>query len=130
MAIDFSFEGIGIHASPTNAGISIGDLSGSGLDFHFGAYAPPDGEPGIDIGGGLLGGDLSPTAGPDGALESLLGQQTSDTPETSPAPEANADTASAAPNTFDPDTLSSLTLLGGQDDAAGLDGGAHPFTGL
>lgn len=121
MAIDFSFGGIGLHADPTNVSVSIGDLAGPGSGLDINIHNSPDGEPIVSIGG-------APTLqGPEGDLESLLGQQSQDT---SSAHDAGAETAHpiGSPNTFDPATLSSLTLLGGIGDT-GLDNDLHHLPG-
>ena len=122
MAIDFSFGGIGVHADPTNVGISIGDLAGPGSGLDFDVHHSPDGETTVSING------FSISAGPEMDLESLLGQQNQNTAAVPEASTADAATHTEAPNSFDPATLSSLTLLGGVDDT-GLDNIIHHPTG-
>lgn len=119
MAFDFSIDGIGVYAGSTGVGISINDLSGLGLNVD--VDTPPGQEPDIGLGLPGLDGGTTAQSGPEGDLESLLGQSSLEPPTTT------ADTGDDAPpavgtNGFDQDTLSSLTLLGGADDTAGLNG--------
>jgi len=131
MAFDFSIDGVGIHAGATGAGVSINDLAGLGLDV--GVQDQPGQDPDVGIGlSGLDGGDTtaqaSPTqAGPEGDLVSLLGDPGQQPQDTAADTGADATPASAEPGTngFDPETLSSLTLLGGADDTTDPNGLDH-----
>lgn len=124
MALDFSIDGIGIHAGATGAGVSINDLAGLGLDVS--VQTPPGEEPDIDIGLSGLDGTSTTSAGPEGDLESLLGQSSLE-PSTTTGDAGSSPAGGEAG--FDQDTLSSLSLLGGADDTAGLNG-VDPLTGV
>jgi hypothetical protein len=122
MAIDFSIDGISFHAGATNISLTIDDLAGLGIDLD------------LDIplnGGGFPFAADSGTAdaGPDGELESLLGQFTPGAPLFAADDGADSGAGTAEANTFDPATLASLTLLGGADDPAATDGSIDPLTG-
>jgi len=106
MAIDISLGGFSLQADSTGLSVSIDDLAGLGIDIDF-SISRDEEDGGID----------PPFGEPDGELESLLGEFTPGEPVF--AAEADATEPGAADaDSFDSETISSLTLLGGADDTA------------
>jgi hypothetical protein len=127
MAIDFSIDGISVHAGATGISLSINDLAGLGIDLNVDVPVGGGGAAPFHGSADMHAADTHAGAA-DGNLESLLSQFTSGAPVFAPE-DGGAEPAAAPTDSFDAATLASLTLLGGADDTAGPDSHVDPLTG-